>query len=76
MANPTYKVFINGRAFEVSVRRLSALQLRSLAGLPPDTDLVIEGSGATPDRIVSPGERVELTLPTTHFFTRPVTTFG
>ncbi|MER8469405.1 multiubiquitin domain-containing protein [Mesorhizobium sp. M1328] len=71
----TRTVMINGRAFKVTLTSLSPLQIRALAGLSPDDDLIAEGSGE-PDRLLAPGERIELSSPVTHIFSRPPTSFG
>ncbi|KUM27546.1 hypothetical protein AU467_16740 [Mesorhizobium loti] len=72
---PKRTVVINGQAFEVAVAHLSQLQIRTLANLSPEDDLILEVSGGA-DRVLAPDERIELSSDVTHVFSRPQTSFG
>ncbi|WP_292412942.1 multiubiquitin domain-containing protein [Mesorhizobium sp.] len=72
---PKRTVVINGRIFEVALPELSQLQIRTLANLSPDDDLILEVSGGA-DRVLAPDERVELSSDVIHIFSRPQTSFG
>ncbi|TGW05639.1 hypothetical protein EN788_46415, partial [Mesorhizobium sp. M2D.F.Ca.ET.145.01.1.1] len=54
---------------------LSQLQIRTLANLSPEDDLILEVSGGA-DRVLGPDERVELSSDVPHIFRRPETSFG
>ncbi|TGT91271.1 MULTISPECIES: multiubiquitin domain-containing protein [unclassified Mesorhizobium] len=72
---PKRTVVINGRVFEVALAELSQLQIRTLANLSPEDDLILEVSGGA-DRVLGPDERVELSSDVPHIFSRPQTSFG
>lgn len=72
---PKRAVVINGRLFEVALAELSQLQIRTLANLSPDDDLILEVSGGA-DRVLAPDELIELSSDVPHIFSRPQTSFG
>lgn len=74
MSNATF--VINGVVFESPLSELTGLQIRALAGVPALSDLVVEGQGHEPDRIVADDEVLHLRDPRTILFSRPQTNFG
>ncbi|MGL3111811.1 multiubiquitin domain-containing protein [Bradyrhizobium sp. BR 1432] len=76
MSSDRYQLSVNGQHFEVQTRELVGLQIRALAAIDPAYDLVLEGEGSDPDRILGDGDTVALTGSPKRIFTRPPTAFG
>jgi hypothetical protein len=57
----TYRFFVNGVKYETDQRQLSGLQIKArVANWDPTHDLVLEGHGDEPDRVVADNEMVDL----------------
>ncbi|MEJ0011253.1 MAG: hypothetical protein WDM94_01240 [Bauldia sp.] len=75
---PQYRIEVNGKAFLISQAVVEGLQVRVLGQLEPQVDLIVEGSGNEPDRIVQDRDRIALQPDgsPTRFFAKPPTSFG
>ena len=71
-----HTVLINGIAYQVRLDRLDGLQIRALGALAPGDDLVLEGKGDEPDRVLGDDEIITLTQGPIQLFSRPPTMFG
>lgn len=71
-----HTVVINGTAHRVTEDRLDGLQIRALGALAPADDVVLEGKGDEPDRVLGDDEVITLTQGPIQLFSRPPTMFG
>lgn len=71
-----YVVFVNHSRFEVDLPQLQVVQIRALAGIHGDHELIVEGAGASEDRLLGDDDVVSLEHGPLHIFTKPPTVFG
>lgn len=74
-----YVFFVNGIRYESSERSLTGLQIKArVANWDPTHDLVLEGHGHDPDRVIADDESVELDVEHGHrrFSSVPKANFG
>lgn len=71
-----HTVVINGTAHKVTLDCLDGLQIRALGALAPGDDVVLEGKGDEPDRVLGDDDVVALTQGPIQLFSRPPTMFG
>ena len=71
-----YVVIVNGVRFEVSFSSLQGIQVRALAGIPPEHSLIVEGAGTGADRLLREEDVVSLEDGPVHVFSKPPTAFG
>lgn len=69
-------IFFQNQRHSTQADYLSGVELREMLKVPPYGDLVIEGKGETPDRILQDYEVVELGDDPLHVYLRAPTTFG
>jgi hypothetical protein len=71
-----YELSVNGTAFQVPMKEILGLQIRALAAVDPVYDLILEGDGPNPDRLLGDEEKIALAEVPVRIFTRPPTTMG
>ncbi len=73
-----YAFFVNGVRYETSEHSLTGLQIKArVANWDPTHDLVLEGHGHDPDRVIADDESVELDVkPDRRFSSVPKANFG
>jgi Multiubiquitin len=71
-----YELHIDGNSFRVATSELVGVQIRALAAVNPHFDLILEGEGPAPDRLIGDDDRVSLTHTPVRIFTRPPTAMG
>jgi hypothetical protein len=76
MENEPFLIIVNGEQFAVSEVVVEGLQVRVLARLDPQADLILEGIGDLPDRVIQDTDRIDLTQGSARFFAKPPTSFG
>jgi len=76
MAEPKLEIILNGASQTVRARQLSVLQIRALFAVDPALDLVIEGRGGSPDRVLVDRDVVEAEGGPVRLYARPQTMFG
>ena len=67
---------LNGLQIAAPSTRLTALQLRLLARVPAEFQLILECNGDEPDRILSDTDILDLSTPGVRVFSKPPTAFG
>jgi hypothetical protein len=67
---------LNGSQMVAPSARLTALQLRLLARVPAEFQLILECNGGEPDRILSDTDVLDLSTPSVRVFSKPPTAFG
>lgn len=75
----TYAFFVNGKKYETEHRKLTGKQIKAMvAGWDPTHDLVLEGHGDDPDRVIGDDEAVDLKTEHGHrrFSSVPKANFG
>ena len=72
----SYSFSFNGTVVFVSLPRLSTGQIRALTATPAYFELIIEGAGTDVDRLLTDGEKIDLTAGPVSVFSRPPTSFG
>lgn len=72
----SYVIYINRTRFDVELAALQTVQIRALAGIPRDHELIVEGVGAHEDRLLGEDEIVSLAHGPVHVYTKPPTVFG
>jgi hypothetical protein len=76
MTKATFEIICNGDRLNIETPQLTGEQIRALFGVDPAMDLVVEGAGSDPDRILSDYEVVSLRTGPVRIFLRPPTSFG
>jgi hypothetical protein len=71
-----FVIVLNGEQFAVSEPVVEGLQVRVLGRLDRQTELIMEGPGHSPDRVVQDADRIDLTKGPVRFFAKPPTSFG
>jgi hypothetical protein len=71
-----HKFVLNGSVFESPQSQLTLGQIRALTATPADCELVLEGQGEAPDRVLAEGEVVDLSIQAVAIYFRPPTMFG
>jgi hypothetical protein len=69
-------VNLNGERIAAPAAKLTALQLRLLARVPAEFQLILEGSDEEPDRILSDTDVLDLSTSSARVFSKPPTAFG
>jgi len=74
----TYHFFVNGQKYETDQPQLTGLQIKArVSGWNPEHDLMLEGHGDDPDRIIADDEIVDLDVtPARRFSSVPKANFG
>jgi hypothetical protein len=67
---------LNGSRIAAPAASLTALQLRLLARIPAEFQLILEGNGEDPDRILSDTDVLDLSRTGVRVFSKPPTAFG
>ena len=70
------RLFVDSCEFRVAFAEISGLQVRALAAISQEYELVLEGHGTAPDTPVSDEQLIDLTGEAPRLFTHPPTTFG
>jgi hypothetical protein len=73
---PKYFLYINGVRFEVDLPKLRQVQVRALAGIPPEHSLVVERNDARADILFQEDDEISLSEGPVHIYSRPPTMFG
>jgi hypothetical protein len=71
-----YHFFVDNKKFETDHASLTALEIKTLAGVPADYQLFLEVHGHDADRALSDSDGVDLQNPPKHFYAVPPATFG
>lgn len=71
-----FEIIVNGAQHTVEARQLSATQIRALFALDPSLDLVVEGKGASPDRVLADKDVISADTEPVRIYSRPPTQFG
>jgi hypothetical protein len=71
-----HSLFVDGREFRVTLAKLTGLQIRALAAINREYELVLEGRGSEPDTPIRDEQVIDLVKEPPRFFTHPPTTFG
>lgn len=75
--NAQFSLVVNGKPYTVDTPVVTGFDIRALAGAPLDLDLIVEGSGNEPDRVLRDDQQIHLTLDAPlHVYIRPPTMFG
>ena len=75
--NPSqYHFFVDKKRYETEHRYLNGLQIKTIASVPANYQLVLEEQGNAPDRAISDGETVDMQNPPKHLYAVPPATFG
>jgi hypothetical protein len=75
-AETPFMIVLNGQQFAVSEPVIEGLQVRVLGQLDRQTELIMEGPGHRPDRVVQDTDRIDLSKGPVRFFAKPPTSFG
>jgi hypothetical protein len=73
---PAYHFFVDNKKFETDHASLTAMEIKSIAGVPANYQLFLEERGDAPDRALSDADGVDLTNPPKHMYAVPPATFG
>lgn len=71
-----HAVVLNGQRLEVPSAKVTGIQLRLLGAVPAGYELIAEGRGTDPDRVLTDTEVLDLSGPIRHIFAKPPTAFG
>jgi hypothetical protein len=71
-----YQFFVDNKKYDTEHVSLTAMEIKTLAGVPSNYQLFLEERGKDPDRALSDGEAIDLSNPPKHFFAVPPATFG
>jgi hypothetical protein len=73
-----YHYFVDGKEYTTSDSTLTGAQIKArISDFNPSYQLVLEGHGGRPDKVISDADSVELNVhPFCHFYTVPPATFG
>ena len=73
-----YPYFVDGKEFNTTDSALTGAQIKSrIPDFDPAYQLVLEGRGGQPDKVISENDSVDLNVhPPCHFYTVPPATFG
>lgn len=72
----SYLLYVNGERFEVPLPQLTVNQIRALASIAPQFELMIEGVGSKPDLQLGLNDQIDLSHGAVVLFARPPTMFG
>jgi hypothetical protein len=72
----SYHFFVDNKKFETDRASLTAMEIKTIAGVPANYQLFLEEHGTTADRALSDADGVDLTNPPKHFYAVPPATFG
>ena len=68
--------FVDGRKYETAQTALTGAEIKAIAGVAANYQLILEEEGDTPDKAIGDGEAVNLEERVRHFFAVPPATFG
>jgi hypothetical protein len=71
-----FSFFVNGQQFTIDSATIVGLQVRALANLGHEMELIVEGSGSDPDRVLMDSEVIDLASGTVRIYAKPPTAFG
>ncbi|MDF0498163.1 multiubiquitin domain-containing protein [Bradyrhizobium yuanmingense] len=71
-----HAVVLNGEKIEVPSAKVTGIQLRLLGAIPAGYELITEGRGNDPDRVLTDTDVLDLSGPIRHVFAKPPTAFG
>lgn len=73
----SFQYFVNGTKYVSDASNLTGAQIKArIANFDPSYQLVEEGQGDDPDKIIQDNETVSLTPPPPRFYTVPPANFG
>lgn len=68
--------FVDNNKFETDRASLTAMEIKTIAGVPANYQLFLEERGNAPDRALSDGDGIDMQGPPKHFYAVPPATFG
>lgn len=71
-----FLIVLNGQEFAVAQPVVEGLQVRVLGKLDDQYELILEGSGEQPDKLIKDTDRIDLTQGPVRLFAKPQTAFG
>lgn len=68
--------FVDAKKYDAPKESMTALEIKTQAGVPANYQLFLEEQGDTPDRAISDSESFVIGTPPLHFYAVPPATFG
>lgn len=68
--------FVDGKKYDTENTALTGLEIKTIASVPANYQLFLEGKGNDPDNAVSDSQSESMEPPPKHFYAVPPATFG
>jgi hypothetical protein len=73
---PHNHFFVDGKKYDTDQTTLTGQQIKTIANVPANYQLFVEGHGNDPDQAISDGQALDVGPPPKHLYAVPPATFG